>query len=218
MPEHCGPRSPLPPEKQNRSMPICAYVFRFSIGGMPAASSSISGTPAFFVTASAAFSRSPSQVVYTIAVRSVRAPARSSTLPTTTSFAPANRIALSNALRPPSMTTSFFMPVVSGSCQTLFGSVPAMQPAVAAAIAPAAPEVTMPDSAPDSSRQLSSGGLLQFEDVDEVLRRVLHGAADLGQFERTAQVGPRPARVDEGPHAEPAIDVPLVGGAGCGGQ
>ena len=150
MPEHCGPRSPLPPEKQNRSIPICAYVFRFSIGGIPAASSSSSGTPAFFVTARAAFSRSPSQVVYTIAVRSVRAPARSSTLPTTTSFAPANRMALSNALRPPSMTTSFFMPVVSGSCHTLFGSVPAMQPAVAAAIAPAAPEVTMPDSAPDS--------------------------------------------------------------------
>ena len=68
----------------------------------------------------------------------------------TTSVAPVNRIALSKALRPPSMTTSFFMPAVSGSCHTFFGSVPAMQPAVAAAMAPAAPEVTMPDSAPDS--------------------------------------------------------------------
>jgi hypothetical protein len=69
----------------------------------------------------------------------------------TTSFAPVSRMALSKALRPPSMTTSFFMPVVSGSCQTLAGSVPAMHPAVAAAMAPAAPELTMPDSAPDNS-------------------------------------------------------------------
>ena len=38
-----------------------------------------------------------------------------------------------------------------GQLPHLFRIGPAMQPAVAAAIAPAAPEVTMPDSAPDSS-------------------------------------------------------------------
>ena len=66
--------------------------------------------------------------------------------------------------------------------------------------------------------QFSSGGLLQFEDVDEVLRRVVHGAADLGQFQRAAQIGPRPARVDEGANAEAPIDVARGRGAGCGGQ
>ena len=60
-------------------------------------------------------------------------------------------MALSKALRPPAMTTSCFIPVVSGSCQISLSSVPAMQAAVAAAMAPAEPEVTMPDSAPVSS-------------------------------------------------------------------
>jgi len=68
-----------------------------------------------------------------------------------TSLAPVSRMALSKALRPPAMTTSFFKPVVSGSCQISLSSAPAMQAAVAAAIAPADPEVTMPDSAPVSS-------------------------------------------------------------------
>ena len=62
-----------------------------------------------------------------------------------------SRMALSKALRPPAMTTSCFIPVVSGSCQISLSSVPAMQAAVAAAMAPAEPEVTMPDSAPVSS-------------------------------------------------------------------
>src|SRR5437016_13939559 len=41
--------------------------------------------------------------------------------------------------------------VVSGSCQIYFGSLPAMHAAAADAIAPAAPEVTMPASAPVNS-------------------------------------------------------------------
>ena len=85
-----------------------------------------------------------------MAVCGVRAEGKSSTVCAITSLAPVRRIALSNALRPPMITTSPFSPVVSGNCQTRFGSVPAMQPAVAHAMAPAAPEVTIPDSAPES--------------------------------------------------------------------
>jgi hypothetical protein len=84
-----------------------------------------------------------------MAVFGVRADGRSSTVWAITSLAPASRMALSNGLRPSIITTSFFRPVVSGSCQTFFGSDPAMQAAVAEAIAPADPDVTMPDSAPD---------------------------------------------------------------------
>src|SRR5213595_1226325 len=61
------------------------------------------------------------------------------------------RSALSNALLPPTMMTSCFSPVVSGSCQIYFGSLPAMHAAAADAMAPAAPEVTMPASAPVNS-------------------------------------------------------------------
>src|SRR6266699_1839396 len=42
-----------------------------------------------------------------------------------TSFAPVRRMALSNALRPPTMITSCFSPVVSGSCQMYLSSAPA---------------------------------------------------------------------------------------------
>ncbi len=70
---------------------------------------------------------------------------------TRTNFAPASRMALSNALRPPTMMTSCFIPVGSGSCQIFCGSLPAMHAAVEAAIAPAAPLVTKPDSAPVNS-------------------------------------------------------------------
>ena len=67
-------------------------------------------------------------------------------------------------------------------------------------------------------RQLSSGGLLQFEDVDEMPRRIIHGTAHLGQLQRAAQVGPGTTRVDEGPHAEAAIDVARTLLSGCGGH
>src|SRR5213082_1422917 len=68
--------------------------------------------------------------------------ASSSAVPTRTSLSPVSRIALSNALLPPTMMTSCFSPVVSGSCQIYFGSLPAMHAAAADAIAPAAPELT----------------------------------------------------------------------------
>ena len=76
----------------------------------------------------------------------------------------------------------------------------------------------MPDSAPDSCASFRPGGLLQFEDVDEMLRRVIHRTAHLGQLQRTAQIGPRPASVDEGPHAEAAVDLARGGASGCSGQ
>ena len=79
------------------------------------------------------------------------APARSARLGASTSLPPARRSALSKAFRPPSMTTSFFRPVVSGSCQILSGSVPAITAATAVDMAAAAPEVTMPNSAPEIS-------------------------------------------------------------------
>jgi hypothetical protein len=86
-----------------------------------------------------------------MAVFSLIAAFNSSCEKATTNFPPAARMALSNEMRPPNITTSCFMPVVSGNCQILAGSVPAMQAAVATAIAAAAPEVTIPDSAPESS-------------------------------------------------------------------
>src|ERR1700677_4804516 len=49
------------------------------------------------------------------------------------------------------MITSCFKPVVSGSCQIYLSLLPAIHAAVAADIAPAEPEVTMPDSAPVNS-------------------------------------------------------------------
>ena len=52
------------------------------------------------------------------------------------------------------LTLIVFSPVVSGSCQIFWGSLPAMHAAVEAAIAPAAPEVIIPDSAPVSSASL----------------------------------------------------------------
>ncbi len=86
-----------------------------------------------------------------MAVFSLMALASSSGESTSTSFAPVRRMALSNALLPPAMTTSCFSPVVSGSCQICRSLSPAMHAAVAAAMAPAEPEVTMPDSAPVNS-------------------------------------------------------------------
>ena len=73
--------------------------------------------------------------MYTIAVFSLMAAGSSSFVRTTTSFAPAARMALSKALRPPIMMTSPFIPVVSGSCQIFAGSVPAIQAAAPVAIA-----------------------------------------------------------------------------------
>src|SRR5437667_12616146 len=52
--------------------------------------------------------------------------ASSSGVYTRPSLAPLSRMALSKALLPPTMMTSFFSPVVSGSCQIYFGSLPAM--------------------------------------------------------------------------------------------
>ena len=150
-PAHWGPRRPLPPEKQKRSTPSSAKRRIESKGGMPAASSTIIGTPRFFVIGRARSRRSSVQVVYTMAVSGPRAAARSSTWSTSTRRAPTRRIELSQTTRPPSRITSPFRPVVSGSCQTAFGSSPPMQAAVPAAMAPAAPEVTIPDSAPESS-------------------------------------------------------------------
>ena len=59
--------------------------------------------------------------------------------------------ALSNTERPPHRMISLRSPVVSGSCQILSGSVPAMQAAAASAIEPEAPVEIMPDSAPEIS-------------------------------------------------------------------
>ena len=82
-----------------------------------------------------------------------------------------------------------------------------MQAAVAAAIAPAAPEVTMPGFGAGELRQTLSHGALQFEHMDEMIGRCLLGPADRRQLERAAQVSPRAAPVDEGPDSNPAIDV-----------
>ena len=107
----------------------------------------------------------------------------SSGFSTRTNFAPVRRMALSNALRPPTMMTSCFSPVVSGSCQIFCGSVPAMHAAVAAAIAPAAPEVIIPDSAPVNSANLRPDGVMQLDHVHEMVpgfglrRRGLRGIA-----------------------------------------
>ena len=109
---------------------------------------------------------------YTIAVCEVRAGCTSSTVFASTSLAPARRIALSKSLRPPNMTTSFFMPVVSGSCQILLGSVPAMQPAIAEAIAPAAPTSSLPDSAPEIFARCGRG-CLQLKDIHKIMGGLL---------------------------------------------
>ena len=111
-------------------------------------------------------------------------------------FAPVSRMALSNALRPPTMMTSCFRPVVSGSCQMFLSSVPAMHPAVAAAMAPAEPEVTMPDSAPVSSDKRRPTARCRSMHVDKMLCRFHLRLADFGKFERAAQVGPGAATVD----------------------
>ena len=120
---------------------------------------------------------------------------------------PARRMALSNTLRPPTMTTSFFSPSVLGSCQTLSGSVPAMHPAVATAMAPAAPEVIMPDSAPVSSARRLPAALLQIEDVYEVLRGLYLSGSHFGQFEAGAEIGPGSTPIDQWLHTKPGVDV-----------
>lgn len=48
---------------------------------------------------------------------------------------------------------------------------------------------------------------LQLEDIDEVLRRGIDRPANLGKLERAAEVRPRSAGVDEGPHSDAAVDV-----------
>ena len=76
-----------------------------------------------------------------------------------------------------------------------------MQAAVAEAMAPAAPDVTMPASAPDSSASRRLARMLQLEDIDEVLGRGLLGRPDFRQLQRAAQIGPRAAAVDQRAHA-----------------
>src|SRR4029079_14291306 len=56
------------------------------------------------------------------------------------------------------------------------------------------------------------------EHVDEVLRRVVHGPPDFRQFERAAQISPRPACVDERTNAQAPVDVARGCGAGGRGQ
>ena len=126
-----------------------------------------------------------------------------------TSFAPVSRMALSKALRPPAMTTSCFIPVVSGSCQISLSSVPAMQAAVAAAMAPAEPEVTIPDSAPVSSDKRAADSTLKFEHVHEIFAGFQLGLANFGKLQRAAEIGPRAAAIDDRLHPKPGIDVLL---------
>ena len=51
--------------------------------------------------------------------------------------------------------------------------------------------------------------MLQFENVDEMLRGGLLGGTHFGQLERAAQVGPRASAVDERTHADGGIDIAL---------
>ena len=62
-PETCGPRRPFPPLKQYRSTPVFAKRVKFEYGGMPAASSSSTGTPAGLVISRMFCRRSSRQVV-----------------------------------------------------------------------------------------------------------------------------------------------------------
>ena len=64
-------------------------------------------------------------------------------------------------------------------------------------------------------RQAFSDSMLKLEHVHEMMRGGIHGAADFGQFERPAQIGPGAARVDEGPDTDAPVDID--GGLGAGG-
>ena len=122
-----------------------------------------------------------------------------------TSFAPVSRIALSKALRPPDMITSFLRPVVSGSCQMSLSSVPAMHPAVETAMAPAAPEVIIPDSAPVSSANRRPMRTLQIQHIHEILSRFDLRFAYFRKLQRPTQVGPGAAAIDDGLYPQAAI-------------
>ena len=78
--------------------------------------------------------------------------------------------------------------------------VPAMHPAVAAAIAPAAPDVTMPDSAPVSSDNFRPAPRCS-SIIFTKYCAASTWATDFGELERTAEIGPRTSAIDHRFHA-----------------
>jgi hypothetical protein len=72
-----------------------------------------------------------------------------------------------------------------------------MHAAVAAAMAPAEPEVTMPDSAPVSSARRRSNGALKFKHIYEILRTLQAELAALREIQGSAEIGPGTTAVDD---------------------
>jgi len=119
----------------------------------------------------------------------------SSAVSASTSLAPVSRMALSNAPSAADPDDFVFQSSGVGSCQIYFASLPAMQAAVAEAIAPAAPDVTIPafSASNSASRRLaaccSSNMLTKYSEI-----LLCHG--QLQEIQRAAQVRPGAAAVD----------------------
>ena len=80
-----------------------------------------------------------------------------------------------------------------------------MQAAVAAAIAPAAPEVTMPDSAPVNSAKRRPTARCKSSMLTKYCAASSLGLANFWELQRAAQVSPGAATVDDGLHTQAGV-------------
>ena len=125
-------------------------------------------------------------------------------------------MALSNALRPPIMIDFTLQAGCVGQLPDIFRIGPGDAAAVAEAIAPAEPEVTIPDSAPESFARSRPAAACNSNMSTKYMRCILRSLPNLRQFQRAAQIRPRAARVDQ--RAKPYSRVNIIGESALAGR